>query len=483
MKKEKLLIFMLPLLLTGCANGSNNNDKPQEKEDCYIKEDVTIDFLCMSNRNYYSLLHSIVDDFSKIEPHVKVNLKNPLGAGDYSMIEKTVISGFFNEDYPDIVQCFPDHVVKYNAYNYVVKLDDYLNNEEYGLKEEKDDYIEEFLTEGSNYAFEGTYSLPFCKSTELLYYNADVLLGLDLSTINLSINNGQPLDEKYLNYLTWEELFDVLCPALESYNNSLDEEHKIYKNTSNTGIVSYDSDENFFITLAHQYGYGYTSLDENGKGSIDFNNEGMKTLLKKFNTMKNKHYLQTGKTFDDYVSILFLNKESLFTISSTAGLSYNFDFKNPFALGVGQIPRPEGKNNTLINQGPSICILDHKDENRKLASYLFWKHLTNEKNATSWAVQTGYMGIRNSSYTSEEYQKALSIDENASLYDKAVADNLKMISEVSDSLFSTPPFRGSANARTSVGNLIKDCLLSTDIDNEIDELFLAYELEAKSYVK
>ena len=478
MKKKCFTLAMLLVLLTGCNKPNANSSSGINNDDhCYIKENTTIEFLSLTDNHYTKELERMIEEFQALEPHVTVNWTNPSAAGNYTVLEKTVISGFYKEDYPDIVQCYPDNVVKYIDWNKAINLDSYLNNEEYGLKEEKNDYITSFLTEGSQYAVEGTYSLPFCKSTELMYYNAEVLLNLDLSSVDSTINNGEPLNENYLNNLTWEELFNKLCPALKTYNQTT----PIYIDNSNSGIFTYDSDENLFITLANQYNYGYTSM-QNGKGSIDFDNTGMKDLVKILKAAKDNGYLQTRGSYDDYVSSLFTDKQSLFTVSSTAGLSYNYNEKNPFAVGVARLPKAEGKEYSSINQGPSVCLLDHNDDNRALASYLFWKYITNEKNSSLWAVNTGYMGIRESSYTSPEYIAALEVKDDSKLYDKAVSDNLKMIKEVSNTTFNTPVFRGSSNARTNVGILLRDCLKATDLDASIDELFKNASDDAKTYL-
>lgn len=443
----------------------------------------------MVDGSYYSLLERMVEDFEKTEPNVDVNLTNPLGSGNYSALEKTVVAGFFREDYPDLVQCYPDNVVKYHDRGYVVNVDTYRSNPDYGINSDTD-YIKAFLDEGSSYKDEGTYSLPFCKSTELLYYNADVLIGLDLSSINASINNGKPLDAAYLDNLSWEELFERLCPAIKAYDEAQDADHKIMKTTENSGIVSYDSDENFFITLANQYGYGYTSFDKNGKASIDYNNDGMKGLMLKLNQAKANGYLQTHKTYNDYVSYLFQTREALFTISSTAGLSYNFvserDVQSkgltPFSIGVAKLPHAEDRDYVSINQGPSVCVLDHKDENRALASYLLWKYVTDVEHAKEWSLATGYIGVRNSVYESDEYKAMIAVDDKSTIYEVGAADNLKKIADVKEMTFNTPVFRGSSNARTNVGLLLADCLNEVDLPSKIDQLFADSVADTLSYM-
>ena len=201
MKTKVFYFLLIPFLLTGCNNPQKEDGNSQKQEENYlIKEDTSIDFLCMVNDSYKAELQRMINDFEKEEPYVKVRLYNPLGSGDYAAIERVIVSDFFKEDYPDIAQCYPDNVVKYIAQGYAVNLDKYLNNETYGLTEkDKNDYISTFMEEGQHYSKEGTYSLPFCKSTELLYYNADVLLDLDLSGVDPTINNGQKLDQSYFD--------------------------------------------------------------------------------------------------------------------------------------------------------------------------------------------------------------------------------------------------------------------------------------------
>ena len=473
MKKNKFYLLLLPLLLVGCSNKNNNNKDDEDKGNYLIKEDVSIDFLCLSDSKYNSSLVSIINGFKKIEPHVTVNICNPQGNGKYAMIAKTVFSGFFEGNYPDLVQSYPDDALVYLLADKLINLDPYLNNSTYGMSEDdKNDFIPSFLNEGKQYPQEGTYSVPFCKSTELMYYNADVLIGLDLSSVDNTINQGKKLDAEYLNNLTWEELFNKLCPAILAYNDSLSASDKILKEGKDSAVFTYDSDENFFITLANEYGDGYTSV-VNGNPQTKFNNAAMKSLMADYRTYVANKYLQTNGSYGSYVSNLFNSRQCLFTVSSTAGLSYNCDSDNdPFTRGVCRIPHAEGKEYTAINQGPSLCILDHKDENRALASFLLWKHMTNVENSSSWAIKTGYMGIRQSSYKTDEYKNALEVQEGANYVDKARAENLKRIAEVSGNMFVTAVFEGSGSVRTNSGNLIKGCL-STNYD--IETLFNYYD--------
>ena len=126
-----------------------------------------------------------------------------------------------------------------------------------------------YISDGQQFQEEGTYSMPFSKSTECMFYNEDILLGLDLSGIDPEINNGNRLNADYLNNLTWEELFGHLAPALERYNSEVSQ--IITPRDGVSSIVYYDSDDNLFITLTQQYGYPYTDINESGVGEVLFN--------------------------------------------------------------------------------------------------------------------------------------------------------------------------------------------------------------------
>ena len=488
MRKKFLIALTLASLLFSCASGDGGLSSSLSSGKLgHFDHPVSIDFLCMTDKNYTPRLQEFIASFREAEPNVTVNLANPLGAGSYANIERIVIAGFYKEDYPDIVQGYPDNIAKYIDRDYAIDVDPYLANEEYGLSEaDRQDYIASFMAEGSGYRVPGTYSLPFCKSTELMYYNADALLGLDLSAVDASINGGDPLDADYLDSLTWEELFEKLCPAIKTHNDALPAAEKILLTDSEdnpkSAIFTYDSDENFFITLAHHYGYGYTSVNAQGAGSIDFDNPGMRALAKTLFDAKEAGYLHTRNSYENYVSELFTKRAALFTVSSTAGLSYNYPSTNPFSVGVARLPHAAGREYSSINQGPSVCLLDHHDEDRALASFLFWKHITNEENSTTWALRTGYMGIRSSAYQSDAYRKAIATDAASNTYAAAEAKNFLKIADVSASTFNTPVFRGSSNARTDVGVLLRKIFNSDGQEATIADLFSQYAEDAESYL-
>lgn len=480
--KAKLFFpLAMGMILASCGEGASSAATTQQQSGSVIDsgvvtKDTTIYF--MSNSSYQSTLDSIIEEFKKVEP--KITVVNVKETGGYPDVKNKAISQLATQEHPDLLVAYPDSVEELMEYDAVVKLDDYINNGTYGWSQaDKDDIVETYIEEGTKYPVPGVYSLPFAKSTEAMYYNKDVLIGLNLSAEDASINGGNALSETYLNNLTWEELFGKLAPALVAYNNKLDDDHKIIKGTKYShSIFGYDSDDNLFITLAEQYGYPYTSINEYGEGSIDFVNPEMKGLMKTFSKAhKNGYFITKGSFDNNYTNYAFTDNCCLFAVGSTGGSKYQYSPN--FETGVAKIPTASGKAKKVINQGPSLCILKH-DDDRSLASWLFYKFLTNKENSCAWAIETGYSPIRYSVLDDEEFIAACD-PEGKEPEDRMKAITAKYATEVGNDLFASPVFKGSAEARAQVGALLTNCLLSENLDGEIDGLFkTAYDNTLKA---
>ncbi len=458
-----------PAATTSEPAQSSSASSAQHKDDHVMDKPVTIYF--MSNFSYQSTIDKIIESFKTIEPNITVvNIKE---TGGYDDVRAKVISQLATQEHPDMFVGYPDSVQEVMQYNAVVKLDDYINDGVYGWsKDDKEDIIEAYLTEGQMYPLEGTYSVPFAKSTEALYYNKTVLIGLDLSAQDPTINGGKALSEDYINNLTWEDLFGHLIPALQAYDNAQDAAHKILTGTKyDHHIFGYDSDDNLFITLAEQYGYGYTSIDEYGEGSLDFVNDGMKNLMKTFKrAYDGGGFFTKGTNNNEYTNYTFTDSSCLFSVGSTGGSKYQISAD--FDTACARIPHAEGHDPKVINQGPSLAILEHHDEDRALASWLFYRHLSNAKNTLTWAMETGYAPVRYSVLEDPDYQDFISEEGKTPRSEEQIKAAVGgYMGRVGPDMYSSPVFKGSAEARVQVGALFSNCLLASDLDGQIDTLF------------
>ena len=461
MKKSIKLLAPLAsvILLAGCGTGDKTPGGNDGKAG-FIKNDTTIVLSTTAGKESQVALNRYIEDFKKIEPKVTVKLN--IVSGSYSDIAKQTIDGFTAGKHGDLAMVYPDAVADFIDYGFAYNLEPYMTNEEYGWKQEDfDDIIPAFLDEGKHYTIEGTYSLPMSKSTEMMFYDAEKFIGITLE----GVNNGQPINKKYMDNLTWEELFDNLCPALIKYAEKTPGYLDKKANDKGWGILGYDSDPNLFITLAEQYGFPYTAI-ENGKSKILFNNDGMKDLIKKFSGYAQKHYIATAGSLNERPNNIFTKDGILLSIGSTGGIKYQYSKDNPKKLNVAPIPHKKGTENKVILQGPSMAFLKHKDEkgkadkDRMLASWLFYKHMTTVENALDWAVSANYMPIRQSGYDSPIYQEMSdeSNVENPKSFDALIARVNKLLPDLTKYYYTSPAFKGSNASRDNVDKLVSKAL-------------------------
>ena len=430
------------------------------------------------NDSYQTIINNCIDEFKTLYPDISV--KNVKQQGSYQDLAKMCVDGFAVDNYPDMVAAYPDSVSDFITNMKGLNIEPYMTDPEIGwTQEELDDIPENYINLGRQYVIPGTYSLPASKSTEAMYYNQDVLIGLDLSAYDNDehpVNNGQPLTDAYIQSLTWDELFENLVPALDAYDQAQDAEHKIIDRTSFTdwAWVGYDSDDNLFITLAEQYGYGYTSIDPvTGRGQIDFNNDGMKNLMKKFKGYNDLHYFTTKGVINTNVNYRSTVDAMLFSIGSTGGVKYQFADATRHNVGVAQIPQANLNNPKLISQGPDFAFLNHNNTKRAEAVWNFFKLFTNTTYNAAWAMQTGYSPIRYSVLETEEYAEYCNWeDKEEHTLDRLTALNARYATSVGDYQFTSPVFKGSSEARIQVGTIFAACVAAgANLDSQIDSIF------------
>lgn len=407
-------------------------------------------------------LEQMITEFKEIEPNVTIN--HEVQSGNYEALKTLITNGLAGNNYPNMTYCYPDHVASYFSSKKVVNLTPYVENEQYGLTDEDlSDIYAGYWEEGKNYngpESGAIYSLPFAKSSELMYYNADKLLNQTIP----GVNDGRALTEAYFNNLTWDEFFDVFCPALVSFNETLPEGEKLFDyKDSKFGILGYDSAANLFITLLKQYDIPYTEAGTNvNTGEILWNNQQAKDLTKKFAEYAEKKYIVVPQAVDeDYTSNLFVAQNCLFTVSSTAGISHIAG--QGVNIGCAVIPQANLSNKAVISQGPSFCVLDRGNENENLACWLFYKYITSSRNNITWSMGSGYFPIRDSSYNSREFQSYYHLDDLGYFTDKSALDYGQAITyskseEIGSYAYTSPVFRNSSASRNAVDGLMVQIL-------------------------
>ncbi len=458
-----LIVATLINVLAFTACGPTNTYTPIDLNGVYDGSAVTITFWHTMGADNKALLEDAIARFREKYPNITVE---HLSYGDYDVVFDQVRTKLTAGNQPNIAYCYPDHVATYNRSESVITLDDLIKNtnviestgEMMGFTQEQiDDFIEAYYNEGKEYGDGLMYSLPFMKSTEVLYYNKTIFE-----------ENGLDAPE------TWDDVANAIQVLKAKYPNSTP--------------LGYDSEENFFITLAAQYGSDYTSATGD---HYTFVNDTNKSFVAKFAEWYQKGWMTTSALIGgSYTSDAFkkANDEvgkTFMSIGSSAGARYQrpdkVDGEYPFEVGIVPVPQVNPDNAKLISQGPSICIFEDQNVQEVYASWLFVKFLTTDAQfQAQYSMKSGYIPVIKSVGETDTYKNYLNKADGGDFITSLVA---KVALEQNEYYFTSPAFAGSADARTQVGLLVQSVFskfkLGADNSSMINSQFDEYYKNCK----
>lgn len=473
MKKSLLLtIGLLSSMLFGvvsCGNSSSSEsapssgNSPTNSVDFVVPEggfdtnkEISISFYHTMGQSLLEVFEEYLKDFNAIYPNIKVR---PQFVGNYDDVRDTSIQQISSgEQATNLAYCYPDHVAMYNQAKSVISLDNLIVDPTYGLtQEQEEDFIEAYYEEGREFGDGKMYSLPFSKSSEVLYYDATFFEEHELSVP----------DHWFAQDANDTTSMEYVCKKIKEIN-------------PDSTPLGYDSDSNLFITLAAQHGAEYTSSIGD---KFRFDNDINKGFVKKLCDWRDKGYITTKAISGTYTSSLFtalpdangVNSRCYMCIGSSAGASYQrpeqVGSSYRFEVGITVLPQVDAENNpAVIQQGPNICIFNDSDPQKVLASWLVLKYFTtNVEFQAQFSMVSGYSPVINSVYENEVYKNWLdSADGGSNLQ----ALSVKATQEQSEWFYTSPAFVGSSKARDQVGSLITACLSLKDItDAQINTEF------------
>ena len=428
-----LIVMMFNIVaLTGCDLSKLIGGDPDDGK-------VTITFYHTMGENLRTILDQYIVEFNKLYPDITIEHSQ---VGGYDDVRDQIKTELTVGNQPNIAYCYPDHVALYNLALAVKTLDEYIASTEVveradgtteilGLTQEQiNDFIPAYYDEGRQFGDDLMYTMPFSKSTEVLYYNKTFF------------------DEHNLKVpTTWAELEAVCAKIKEIDPNSIP--------------LGYDSEANWFITMTEQLGTPYTSATGD---HFLFDTPENHQFCADFREWYLKGYVTTQEILGSYTSSLFTSKEttrSYMSIGSSAGATHQRPTKNddgsyPFEVGIAPIPQVNPANPKVISQGPSVCIFEAPEAEMR-ASWLFVKYLcTSVQFQADFSRVSGYVPVIKSVNTDPVYAKFLS---NANGGEYIAALSAKVCLEQADAYYVSPAFNGSSDARDQVGILLQACLL------------------------
>ena len=387
---------------------------------------IHVKFWHTMGQSNQDVLKRAITEFQQKYPNVVID---HAAQGDYSALHEKLMSAIPAGTMPTMAFCYPDHVADYMASNAIVNIEDYLNNDELKFNEEdglQSDFVDTYWQEGTKYEKTGVYSVPFAKSTEVLFYNKTFF---DKYASKISVPT------------TWAEMWET-CRIIKE---------EIMPNEPSLEFpMGYDSDSNLFITMCEQNGIEYTTNDNVSKPAdhIKFNNAEAKAMINDLVTKYKAGWFATKNTLPNgsYTSTYFTEGKTVMSIGSTGGTSYNVSTNFDVRIAPAPVTANEAGKNKYILQGPSICFFKKGNDDVKQAAWNFYKYIVRAVNTAAYGVKSGYEPVRKSAYDLDGYKEYLDGDSLQARVSKVTAT-------IGDQFFLSPVFYGSATARDEVGNI------------------------------
>lgn len=378
--------------LAACGSKTESSDSAEKSGDKIVTKldgTTTITFWHAMAGGQGEALEKITKEFMEKNPSIKVTLQNQSSYSDLqAKINSTLQSP---KDLPTITQAYPGWLYSAASDDMLVDLDSYISNDTIGWGDQEK--ITSSLLEGAQ--IEGKqYGIPFNKSTEMLFYNADMLkeYGVEVPT-------------------TMEELKETAKTIYEK---------------SNGEVVGAG-----FDSLNNYYAIGMKNEGVDFNKDLKLTSKASKEVISYYGEGIDKGYFRVAGS-DKYLSGPFANKKIAMYIGSSAGEAYTAkDTKGKFEYGVAA--RPSEYN---LQQGTDIYMFANASAEQRTAAFEFMKYLASPDVQSEWALATGYMPVVDSVMNSDSYKNASDMKVPAAIADATKKLFSIPVEENADSAYS-----------------------------------------------
>ena len=358
---KKLLVCLLALgLMTGCSNKKTNETPSTTEIVTDITSPVEITFWHAMSGAQEQSLKKLTDNFMAENKNITVNLQNQSSYQDLQ--QKLTATTASPKNLPTLTQAYPDWMLNPISDGLVLQLDNYINHDKIGF-DNYNDILPSFRE--SSKINNVIYSIPFNKSTEILWYNKTLFneLGLKVPT-------------------TMDEFTNVA------------KEIKSKKNIVGGG---FDSLSNYYVTYLKNEGVIFDSkFDPTSQASV-------KAVNYYLDGIKQGYFRMAGT--DKFLSGPFGAKDIGMFVGSNASESFITNGVNgKFDIGVAPYPAKY-----KMQQGTDLFIFSNATAEQQTAAFEYLKFLTTTDNQITWAKETGYIPVRTSALESDEYKNSGSL--------------------------------------------------------------------------
>lgn len=413
--KKIFVVFIVSLLLVAC--GSNSSDTSSEIV-TEVPEGTKVTFWHAMNGAQEEALEKITEDFMKENSNIEVVLQNQSSYPDLqAKINSTMLSP---SDLPTMTQAYPNWLWNAAEDELVVDLKPYIDHADIGV-ENLDDIIPALLSAS---VIDGVqYGIPFNKSTEVLYYNEDLLNEYDVAVPT-----------------TMEELAEASKEIFEKSNGT---------------VVGAG-----FDSLNNYYAIGMKNEGVDISPDMDVTSEASQNVVNFYlDGIKEGYFRIAGS--DTYLSGPFGNQTIAMNVGSMAGESHiRNGAEGNFVYGVAN--RPSEYN---LSQGTDLYMFSNATPEERTAAFEYMKYLVSEDAQLHWSLNTGYMPVRTSVLESDAY------------VNNDVSKISAIIGDATEKMFTIPVLENADPAYNLAREMMEKVLSdeNADVEKELENFKADFE--------
>lgn len=311
------------------------------------------------------LLQQMLDEFSKTNPY-GIKARPEIAGASYPDVYNKVSAAIQAGQPPEVSVAYQNQAAFYRGQNAVIDLNPFLKSQKYGLSDaDMKDYFQTFIDSDLNPQFQGErLGFPTQRSIEVMYYNADWLKQIGY--------NEAPKDWK-----AWEE---AACKASDPAANKY-------------GWAFRHDASNF---ASQVFSRGGRILAPDASAYVFNDAAGTETTAMIQRLFKNKCAVEIPTSERNGEQNRFAAGQIMFTFASSSGLPFYQDAIGKggnFKWDIGLLPN-NGKPAVNL-YGASVSVYKTTPE-KELASWLMIKYLGEKAQTSKWAINTGYLPVRQS---------------------------------------------------------------------------------------
>ncbi|MGK5509652.1 ABC transporter substrate-binding protein [Brevibacillus formosus] len=361
--KSLFAVVMSMSLITGCSSGnSSSTNNAAQGANSPGKTELSFYYPVAVGGPLTKIVDGMAEEFNKENPDITVK---PVYTGSYQDTTTKVQAAVQGKTPPDVAVMLSTELHTMMDMDAILPLDDFIAKD--GGSEYVNDFFPGFL---ANSQVDGkTYSIPFQRSTIVLYYNKDAFkeVGLDPEKPPTS----------------WDELV--------SYAAKL-------KKDGRYGVEIPSSSFTYWMFQALALQNGKNLMSEDGKKVFLDTPENVEALQFWVDLSKKHQVMPEGVNEWATVPSDFLEGKTAMMFHTTGNLT-NVKKSAKFDFGVAFLPAK--KNYGSPTGGGNFYMFKGTDEKKQAAAWKFIRFMTEPKRAAQWSVDTGYVATRKSAYEEE----------------------------------------------------------------------------------